>query len=125
MIRYLNTDLDVISSEDLTQFAAALESHGLLTLHVGRGGDGLCYATFETSQAHDSPEQTIEAMLGVVEAFTQPERDIWSGAVKRLFNIGYECGSEPWAFNNGLGNAVLRRIAASGAALQITLYPPR
>ena len=123
MIRYLNTDLDLVSVHDLTQFAAALETRGLLTLHVGRREDSLYLATFETNASHASPEDTLDAMLGIIEAFTQPERDVWDGAKECIFNIGYDCGSEPWAFKSTLSNSVLRRLARAGGALRITLYP--
>jgi hypothetical protein len=39
------------------------------------------------------------------------------------FNIGYDCGAEPWAFNQGLTAELLGRMAATGASLRITLYP--
>ena len=124
MIHYINTDLDLVSLEDLTTFAAALEANGFLTLHNERHGDGLCYATFEATDPYGSPEETLQAMLGIIEGFTQPERDVWHSARERTFNIGYDCGSEPWGFSNRLDSALLRRMADAGAALQITLYPP-
>ena len=46
-ICYLNTDLDLTSSDDLTALAAVFESRGVFPLHVTRGEDGLWYATFE------------------------------------------------------------------------------
>ena len=43
----------------------------------------------------------------------------------REFNIGYDCGEEPWAFNQGLSAETLRRVAAVKASLRWTLYPDR
>jgi hypothetical protein len=124
MFRYINTDLDLVAPQDLTAFAAVLESKGFLTLHKGRHDDGLFYAVFEITDVPASPEQTLQAMLGIIEGFAQPERDSWLRTTERVFNIGYDCGSEPWAFNNRLSTTTLRRMAEAGAALQITLYPP-
>ena len=43
----------------------------------------------------------------------------------REFNLGYDCGAEPWAFNQGLSSELLGRIAAVGASLRLTIYPDR
>ena len=93
-------------------------------MHLTRGEDGLSYATFEVYDQHNEPEPTITAMLGVVESLGDSLRAVWSGCTRREFNIGYDCGTKPWAFNQGLSGQLLGRIAALGASLRITLYPP-
>jgi hypothetical protein len=124
-ICYLNTDLDLTSSEDLTGLAAAFDTAGVSPLHVTHGEDGLWYATFETDEQHDQPEPNIAAMVLVAETLQEPLRSVWSGCTRSEFNIGYDCGAEPWAFNQGLSSSLLGRIAAVGASLRITLYPDR
>jgi hypothetical protein len=47
------------------------------------------------------------------------------GCSRREFNIGYDCGREPWAFNQVLSAQLLSRIAAARASLRVTLYPDR
>ena len=123
-IRYLNTDLDLTSAGDLTALAAAFEAQGMLPLHVARGGDGLWRATFETGEQHEEPEPNIAAMLAVVESLAEPLLAAWAGCTRREFDIGYDCGSTPWAFHQGLSGELLGRVAAAGASLRITLYPP-
>ena len=123
-ICYLNTDLDLTSSNDLTPIAAALESRGVRPLHVTRGEDGLWYATFETEVEYEEPEPNISAMLAVVELLGQELMTVWFACTRREFNIGYDCGGEPWAFNQGLSSELLSRIAQARASLRITLYPP-
>jgi hypothetical protein len=122
-ISYLNTDLDLTSTVDLTTLATALETGGVLPLHVTRGEDGLWYACCETSKQFEEPEANITAILVVVESLAEPLRAIWSGCTRREFNIGYDCGTNPWAFTQWLSNELLGRIAAVGASLRITLYP--
>ena len=124
-ICYLNTDLDLTSAEDLTALAAAFEGRGVLPLHVTHGADALWYATFETSVQFAEPEPNIGAMLVIVESLARPLRSMWDGCTRREFNIGYDCGDEPWAFTQGLPADLLGRMAAVGASLRVTLYPDR
>lgn len=122
-IHYLNTDLDLTSTVDLTALAAALALGDLDSLHVGRVENGLWSARFETTEQHTEPEPNIAAMLAVVESLPTALRSVWASCTLREFNIGYDCGTKPWAFNQGLSSAVLGRIAAVGASLRITIYP--
>lgn len=124
-ICYLNTDLDLTSPIDLTPLAAVLKAGEIRALHVTHGDDGLWYAIFETDEQHDEPASNIAAMVAVVESLGEPHRSVWFGCTLREFNIGYDCGAEPWAFNQAMPADLLGRIAAVGASLRITLYPNR
>lgn len=123
--KYLNTDLELRSTENLRPLDEALRANGFRSLHVETGPDGICYATFEISFIQADPEVTIARMLDEIEVLNEPHRTTWRTCAQREFNIGYDCGDEPWAYNQGLSNDLLRRIAASGASLRITLYPIR
>jgi hypothetical protein len=124
-ICYLNTDLDINSADDLTALAAAFEAAGLFPLHVTRLDNGHWFATFETEQQHHEPETNIGAMLSVVESLPTLLRATWDGCTRREFNVGYDCGINPWEFNQGISTDLLRRLAAAGGSLRITLYPDR
>lgn len=124
-IEYLNTDLDVTSAEDLTVLAEALNVKELFSLHVTRAEDGLWHAKFETDKDYDDPEKTITTMITAIETLEEPLRAIWNRCSQREFNMGYDCGSEPWAFEQGLSSELLSRIVALGASLRLTLYPDR
>jgi hypothetical protein len=125
VIHYLNTDLDLTSPDDLTPLAAHFEARGVFPLHVMRCDDGRWDATFESVGPHTEPEPNIAAMLAVVESLRKPLRTVWARCSLREFNIGYDCGLEPWAFNQGLSAELLGRMSAAGASLRITLYPDR
>ena len=122
-IRYLNTDLDVMGASDLAPLAAALQAQGVLALHVTRGADGQWRATFETASQYDEPAETIAALISAIEALPAPAAADWRACTLRELNIGYDCGHSPHAFNQALPNPLLRRMAASGVALRLTLYP--
>jgi hypothetical protein len=126
VITYLNTDLDLTSDQDLTLLADAFKVGGAPPLHgVTRADDGLFYAMFETAESYNEPEPNIAVMVAIVESLAAPRRLVWDGCSRREFNIGYDCGAEPWAFNQGLSSDLLGRVAALGASLRVTLYPDR
>jgi hypothetical protein len=130
VIEYLNTDLDLVSSEDLTALAAVFEAAGICPLHVTHSEARWC-ACFETRESWlpepraAGPEPNIARMLTVVESLAGPLRALWDSCSVREFNIGYDCGLEPWAFNQGLSAELLGRMAAVGGSLRVTLYPDR
>jgi hypothetical protein len=124
LIQYLNTDLEVVAANDLSPLEANFNTNGLLTVcSLEQGDDSLWYGNFEADESYEEPETTIRTMLAVIESLDGPVADIWQSCSKREFNIGYDCGSKPWAFNNGLTTETLRRIAACGGTLRITIYP--
>lgn len=120
---YLNTDLDLVAERNLDALTAALQSQGVFPLHNEPRDDGHWYATLETEEQFDRPEPNITVMLTAIETLDQRSRELWSACTSREFNIGYDCGDEPWAFNHALTAPTLARIAALGISLRITLYP--
>jgi hypothetical protein len=124
-ICYLNTDLDLASPIDLFALLSALEAAGLPPLHSARREDGRWHATCETAEQFSEPEQNIAAILAVIEALPYGPRAVWSACTRRELNVGFDCGAKPWAFNQALSSDLLRRIAAVGLSLRVTLYPPK
>ncbi len=124
-IQYLNTDLDLVASRDLKPLTSALEKRGVRPLNVEQAGDGQWYSILEVEhevEPHE-PEATIRVMLDAIEAIDGEAEELWAGCSKREFNIGYDCGDEPWAFNDGLTNSTLKRMASANTSLRITIYP--
>ncbi|NJM57193.1 MAG: hypothetical protein HC857_06805 [Synechococcales cyanobacterium RU_4_20] len=125
LIRYLNTDLDVMSAVDLRELAAALEQSGLVALHCEPGEDGLWSACFEAEVQFEQPEETIALMVSVLEGVGAELRSQLHRCSLLEFNLGYACGDEPWAFNQGVSAALLGRMAVLGVGLRVTIYPLR
>ncbi|MEZ4617438.1 MAG: hypothetical protein R2867_18270 [Caldilineaceae bacterium] len=123
VIRYLNTDLDLRSAEDLTPLAEVLKSYGLWQNHLIQEEDGNWFAIFEAGCGGAEPEQTITMLLDVIEALAPEYQAIWSRCMVKEFNLGYQCGTEPRPFTQGVSSEVVTRMAAVNASLRITLYP--
>ena len=127
VIQYRNTDLDLVTDIDPAPLVAEFESRGL-SAQVTTGGCGLWYVICEDeneTEPEPEPEPNIVRLLDAVESLSDPARVIWQHCSKCEFDVGYDCGDEPRAFNQALSNDVLRRIAACGATFSITLYPYR
>ena len=122
-IQYLNTDLDLVCSVDPSMLASEFEVRGL-AVHVTAGDDGLFYVMCEDDNDTE-PEPNIRRLLDAIDGLSVDARRIWNQCSKREFNVGYDCGDEPWSFNQGLSNDVLRRMADCGASFRMTLYPYR
>ena len=123
LIQYLNTDLDLVCDVDPALLAAEFEAHDL-AVNVHAGDDGLFYVMCEDNNDTE-PEPNILRLLDAVDALTHASRELWNRCTKREFNVGYDCGDEPWSFNQGLSNHALRRMADCGSTFRITLYPHR
>ncbi len=125
IFRYLNTDLEIEAPNTLSELAAALDAKGVHPMHVTEGDSGQWYAMFERCPRPDEPDPNIAAMLDAIEALDEPSREAWRNCERREFNVGYDCGDEPWAFSHGFSCGLLRRMSEAGTSLRITLYPPR
>ncbi|MEM7313681.1 MAG: hypothetical protein AAF497_11080 [Planctomycetota bacterium] len=123
LIQYLNTDLDLVCDVAPALLAAEFEARDF-AVNVHSGDDGLFYLICEDDNDTE-PEPNIVRLLDAVDALTDGARELWDRCTKREFDVGYDCGDEPWAFNQGLSNDVLRRMADCGATFRITIYPQR
>lgn len=94
-----------------------------MPLHVSQDDDAVWRARFETNQGHAEPDPNIAAFLAVIDSLDPELRSIWQRCTSREFNIGYDFGPEPWAFNQHVSSEILRRMGGAGVALRITLYP--
>jgi len=124
--RYRNTDLCLISTDDLTELVAAFKAGGvdvLYPLDKVHMEDGLYYPAFEAEEQYTEPEPSIAAMLDIIEALPAPLRALWDRCQQREFNMGFDCGDEPWSYIQTLSPRLLERLAATGACLALTLYP--
>ena len=124
-IHFLNADLDLEAGFDLGPLTAALSARGLFTLHCWERSDGKWEATCESSRetlAEDA-ETTIRELLESIENLDADSRKAWEGCIRREFNLGYDCGDEPWAINHAVSVESLTRMASLGIAMRITIYP--
>jgi hypothetical protein len=122
-IRYLTVDLVIESSNDLTPIVDSFGEE-VITLYNGKWSE-FNRAIFEASGACCSAaNETIEFFCALVEGFTEKERLIWDSCFSKIFDIGYESGTEPQNYSSVVRPDTIKRIASIGAAIEITIYPP-
>lgn len=120
---YLNTDLDLVSDDDLTPLVAELENRGLMTLHCARLDDGRWLASLESLTQHAEAAETIAELLTAIEGLPPGPMAGWRACNVREFNVGYEFGSQPRVLTQAMPAALLSRIVDVGASVRVTIYP--
>ena len=122
-IQYLNTDLDLECDIRPERLADELSAQGLY-VHISPRVNGV-FLLMGEGPNDSEPELNILRLLDAIERLSEDARQLWLRCTKREFNIGFDCGDEPRAFNQGISHDALQRMAKLGVSLRITLYPHR
>jgi len=133
---FLNVDVDVYSSADLTPLAIAMEAD-ISVLFVGkvRGRHELHFEISESShrlKATKSPfrsnpcdgnvDRIIQKIVSLIETMPPPARKLWDGAKARKLNIGIQAGQQPHCVEYPIKPETLKRVAKLNANIVTTLY---
>ena len=121
-IRYLNTDLDLSSKEDLRPLARALIRQGVYKLSVDQASNRKWYATFELDTVGRRPNVHVNGILKAIESLRGKARTLWDNCTLRELNIGYDSGVKPWHVSHAISTRLLERMAKVGLSLRITIY---
>ena len=119
---YVNADLEISSGSFLTALSKHFKSKSLTCLFCSQSNDGQWHTTIASGEQHDSAEPSIIDLLKAIESLKGEHDETWKTSSKRELNVGYQCGEEPWFYENLISNDTLLRIAKVGADLRITLY---
>jgi hypothetical protein len=120
--KFLNVDLEVISSVDPTPLAKALGKK-VVMLYCGPGDQSGHLITFEVCGCRNSPERKLAAFCDLLEELPLHAAQVWQKARCRTFDIGLESGGKRPHLALRIAPATLARITALGATIAITLYP--
>ena len=122
--KYLNTDLDVVSQQDLSALAKYFDAHAnLLCCEQCEDGKWLMIVEAEGSGLEDSnANRDIGELLNAIEQMDDQLREIWLACEKREFNIGIDTGTT-WAYGVSVTSDNLRRMNVLNISLGFTTYP--
>ena len=128
MVKYLNTDLDIESTDNLSALVPAFEEN-CVVLHAGEMQDGRWMIRVEADRSGEpedaiaNPERDIDTLLSVLNNFDAQSKKMLLHADLFDFNIGWESGKELPPSSFRLSVTVLGKIAEIGATLTTTIYP--
>lgn len=120
-IEYLNTDLEIESSADL---AIIVKEFGedVQVLFEGKAQQ-YNMATFEADYHFLGADEAVSHFCLLVENLSPEARKIWDNCVSRVFDVGYRSGDSANCFRTEIRTATVKRVAAIGASIFITIYP--
>ena len=119
--RFRNVDLEVSSASDLGWLADEF-GEDAVNLYCG-SAHGHFLATFETDKPREDADAAIAYFCNLVDNLSEEGRRGWDSAFLKIFDIGYDGGDAPPAFQSDLRPETLAAASRIGASLRITIYP--
>jgi len=114
--RFLTIDLDMRSRSSLTPLALAWPQ----AYQPSNDSRWLIMNAFVA----DTAENAAKNLLGHIAKLKRKALGSWKRAHRRIFDIGVQAGGPGRAFEEvRLSADTLRRIAAVGGTIQVTIYP--
>ena len=115
---FLNIDLDLESENDLQPL---IDAWGEEIFVLGLDNDdGIWRGSFETME--DEAEKIIDKYYQLVTGLSPVLRELWDNTNQRIFDIGFEAGSELRIFQSHLSEQSIAKINSIGGRLTITIY---
>lgn len=124
-MKFLNVDVEIRDSADLTSLREALEAvdESVHPLYCGEDGDGGWMLSFEVSvESADDPDAVAAACCTVLERLPDEARARWAAAEDRVFDFGYDAIAESRIAQPMLSVGTLSRLADLGARLAVSVY---
>lgn len=120
-IQFLNVDLEIESYQNLQPLVDAF-GDDVINLYCGKTQEHYL-ATFEAPYSADADSLT-NYFCDLVYALNDEPKGLWNTAFSKVFDIGYECSLEPKSYSSELRLGTLEKMAALGASIRVTIYPP-
>jgi hypothetical protein len=121
-IKYLNTDLELKSKQDLALVVKELSEQGCVVLYHGEL-DELNFATFEVSIQATDPDHTVRSFVNYIDALSPDAQSEFETCSSRVVDIAFESGSEPSSLSSLLQHETITELSRLGISVAITIYP--
>ena len=105
----------------LTPLVEVLEAGGVFPIHRAQKEDGKWSAALETAVSLLNLKQLSAQCSTWSSPLILRHAELWDRCSLREFNIGYDCGDEPFAFSNGLSHSLAPRNSV-GAGLRKAVF---
>ena len=71
-----------------------------------------------------TPSETVAELIAVIDRLSPSARAAWDAASVRDFNVGIQSPASGQPLELSLDPSIVRSIAALGARIVLTVYPP-
>ena len=122
-IKFLNVDLDIQSSQDISLMLKELGEKIFILHHEQQ--ENYYFARLEINIDAPNADETINYFCDLIENLSEDSQNIWDACFSKVFDIGYESGNQPNYFTSKINPVTVKRIANIDAGLNITIYPIR
>lgn len=137
---FLNVDLEIKSSEDLQPLLDELtEDENTMILYHQGFENNTDHATLETmsptefdesSEDYDedktligSTDILINLFCNLIENLSVESRRVWDNCAEKQFDVGFASGNTEKVYHTEIRAETMKRCAAIGASVMITVYP--
>lgn len=123
-IHFLNVDLEIESDRNLQPIVDSF-GNDAVNLYCGQAR-GHYLATFEVANVATDADSIISYFCMLVKALDKEAKELWDNALTKVFDIGYESVLEArsYSYSSEIRAETIEIVAALGASLRITIYPP-
>lgn len=125
---YINTDLDIVSSDDLNHLVESIRDKCEL-LQAETNDDGSWYIRLEANDSGiidgkgHNPIRDIKVLLNLIESLDEIQKKFLARAKTFDFNIGWQASKDRPEGSFCIPNDLLQRMSNIGATLSVTVYP--
>lgn len=120
--RYLNVDLLVEADFDLSPIVESLREK-VTFLWAETKINSSSFGIESRLTTSRTPEEDIIELLRILENLPSNLKKMIQDSCKKVFDIGFECGTLGIPIDSKISNGTIQRIAKLECAINIKLYP--
>jgi len=121
--QFLNIDLDLESTSDLSP---VIEDFGDDVILMHRETvNGISRASLELAGKQGSADYLFAEYLRLVDSLSESGRRAWDACSSRVFDLGFESGTELNAIHEKLGPETVQELARVEGSIVVTVYSSR
>jgi len=120
---FLNVDLDIESKYDISPIVRDFGDRVFILNNEPYSQESYNLSVeLNDSWCQQDPEGLILSYIELIKNFSDDAKDAWNKAHKKAFDLGYECGFQPYSINNELSANTINAVTSVGASVIFTLY---
>ena len=120
-VRYLNVDLEIEGPRPLCHILQEFSASDIGCLGCFETERGH-FANFEVTALPSDPNSIVSEFCDAIEGFPEDAAATWAGAHRKTFDMGFDSDGSAGCSRFELKADTVRRAAALGASLGITIY---